>query len=187
MLPSKMPYHQASTLQSSAMKYSLRIRAGFTIVEVALAATILLVGFAGMAEALIIGSGMLDTARKQAIAAQIIQSEIEYWRLQPWTTITGTGSSALTTHEADYLANYPEFASNSLTTLAGNLFKFSRTVSYVPDRSNQILQVAMTVTWISITGKSTSETWTSTSSKLHSRSCNAYIGKYGLNVSYQKL
>ena len=52
------------------MKYSLRIRAGFTIVEVALAATILLVGFAGMAEALIIGSGMLDTARKQTIAAR---------------------------------------------------------------------------------------------------------------------
>ena len=59
------------------MKYSLRIRSGFTLVEVALAATILLVGFAGMAAALMIGSEMLDTARKQTIAAQIMQGEIE--------------------------------------------------------------------------------------------------------------
>ena len=169
------------------MKYSLRIRAGFTLVEVALAATILLVGFAGMAEALMIGSGMLDTARKQTIAAQIMQSEIEYWRLRPWTTITDTGASGLKTSDhPDYLDRYPEFASGNLAALASTSFKFSRTVSYVPDRSNQILQVAMTVTWISITGKPTSETWASTSSKLHSRSCNAYIGKYGLNVAYQK-
>jgi Tfp pilus assembly protein PilV len=180
------------------MRSTLKIRAGFTLVEVALAATILLVGFAGMAEALIIGSGMLDTARKQTIAAQIIQSEIEYWRLQPWTTITDTGPSGLTTHDADYLANYPEFASSSLATLVSTSFKFSRTVTYVPNRSNQILQVKMTVAWISSTGRLSSETWlnlhydpisevwTSTSSKLHLRSCNAYIGKYGLNVSHQK-
>ena len=169
------------------MQHSLRIRAGFTLVEVALAATILLVGFAGMAEALMIGSGMLDTARKQTIAAQIMQSEIEYWRLRPWTTITDTGASGLKTSDhPDYLDSYPEFASSSLATLAGTSFKFSRTVSYVPDRSNQILQVAMTVTWISITGKPTPEMWASNSRKVHSRSSNAYIGKYGLNVSYQK-
>jgi Tfp pilus assembly protein PilV len=176
-----MPYHQASTLQSSAMKYSLRIRAGFTIVEVALAATILLVGFAGMATALIIGSDMLDTARKQTIAAQIMQSETEYWRLQPWTTITGT--SGLKTNDFDYLANYPEFASSSLATLAGTSFMFSRTVSYVPNRSNQILQVAMTVKWKNVAGPWASIT---NAKQLHFRSCNAYIGKYGLNVSYQK-
>ena len=46
------------------MMHSPRNRSGFTLVEVALAATILLVGFAGMATALIIGSEMLDTARK---------------------------------------------------------------------------------------------------------------------------
>ena len=68
------------------MKYSLRIRSGFTLVEVALAATILLVGFAGMAAALMIGSEMLDTARKQTIAAQIMQGEIAITCAEDWTT-----------------------------------------------------------------------------------------------------
>ena len=173
------------------MKYSLRIRSGFTLVEVVLAGTILMFGFGGMVEALMIGSEMLDTASKQTIAAQIMQAEIDYLRLKDWTTITSSP-------DPDYLANYPEFASSNLAALAGQSFKFTRTISYVPDHSNQILQVKMTVAWISITGKLSSESWlnlhydpiseawTSTSSKLHLRSCNAYIGKYGLNVSYQK-
>ena len=74
MTQSKMPCHQTPPLKAGAITHSPRNRSGFTLVEVALAATILLVGFAGMAEALIIGSEMLDTARKQTIAAQIMQS-----------------------------------------------------------------------------------------------------------------
>jgi Tfp pilus assembly protein PilV len=153
------------------MKYSLRIRSGFTIVEVALAATILLVGFAGMAEALIIGSEMLDTARKQTIAAQIVQTEIEYLRLKDWTTIQNLLSSA--TPDPPYLSNYPEFAQTSLASFAGTRFSFARQVN--SDPHTNLRSITMTVSWTSITGKP------------HSRSCNAYIGKYGLNVSYQKL
>ena len=160
----------------SAMRFPRKKGWGFTLIEVALGATILAVGFAGMVEALALGSEMLDTAREQTIAAQVMQGEVEYWRLQPWTTTIG--SSGLKTHSADYLANYPEFASTSLVALAssqaGSQFKFARTVAYVSGRSNQILQVTMTVTWTSITGKS------------HSRSCNAYVGRYGLHVTYQK-
>ena len=89
-------------------------RRGFTLIEVALASTILLVGFVGMIEALAVGSEMLDTARKQTIAAQIMQGEIEYLRLQSWSTIQG-----LTTTTSDYLSNYPEFNTSSLATIAG--------------------------------------------------------------------
>jgi Tfp pilus assembly protein PilV len=162
---------------SSTMQYPRERRLGFTLIEVALGATILAVGFVGMVEALALGSEMLDTAREQTNAAQIMQGEIEYWRLQPWATIIG--SSGLKTNGADILANYPEFSSTSLAMLAASLtgssFKFSRTVTYVSGRSNLILQVQMTVTWTSVTGKT------------HSRSMNSYIGRYGLNVSYQKL
>ena len=152
------------------MRSALKIRSGFTLVEVALAATILLVGFAGMAEALIIGSEMLDTARKQTIAAQIMQTEIDYLRLKDWTTI-----QYLTSTSPDYLSSsvYPEFAQTSLASFAGTSFTFARQVNY-PDPHSNLRWITMTVSWTSITGKP------------HSRSSNIYLGKYGLNVSYQK-
>ena len=156
------------------MKYSLRIHSGFTIVEVALAATILLVGFAGMATALMIGSEMLDTARKQTITAQIIQAEVEYLRLKDWPTIQGLASTS-----SDFLSTYPDFAPTSLAAaFTGTKFKFARQVNY-PDPHPNLRSITMTVSWTSLNGSWTTGT-------LHSRSCNAYIGKYGLNVSYQK-
>jgi Tfp pilus assembly protein PilV len=151
------------------MKYSLRIRAGFTLVEVALAATILLVGFAGMAEALMIGSEMLDTAHKQTIAAQIMQAEVEYLRLKDWPTIQNLTSTA-----PAYLSDgiYPEFAQTTLSSFAGTRFTFARQVN--ADPYPNLRWITMTVSWTSITGKP------------HSRSSNIYLGKYALNVSYQK-
>lgn len=61
------------------------------------AATILVVGFIGMIEAVTIGSGMMDHARRQTLANQIINHEIEQLRLQTWTAISlmPTSSTAL--------------------------------------------------------------------------------------------
>jgi Tfp pilus assembly protein PilV len=153
------------------MKTAPRRSSGFTLIEVALASTILLVGFIGMIEALAVGSEMLDTARKQTIAAQIMEAEIEYLRLQSWTAIQG-----LTSRSSDYLANYPDFQQASLSglaTFAGTSFKFSRQMGN-PDPHTNLRQITMTVSWTSITGKP------------HSRTSNVYIGRYGLSASYQK-
>ena len=149
------------------MKCAPKTHSGFTLIEVALAATILGVAFVGMVEALAIGSEMLDTARKQTIAAQIMQAEAEYLRMQPWSTISSLASTS-----ADSLSNYSDFASTNLATFAGTSFKFSRTVNTDPHAN--LRWITMTVSWTSITGKA------------HQRSSNLYIGKYGLNVSYQK-
>ena len=147
----------------------IKNRLGFTLIEVALASTILVVGFVGMIEALAVGSEMLDTARKQTIAAQIMQGEIEYLRLQSWTSI-----QSLTTSSADYIGNYPEFSSTSLLAKWGTSFKFARQM-VSPDPHPNLRQVNLTVSWTSITGKP------------HSRSVSAYIGRYGLNVCYQRM
>jgi uncharacterized protein (TIGR02598 family) len=144
-------------------------RSGFTLIEVALGVTILAVGFMGMIEGMVIGYEMLETAHKQTIAAQIMQGEVEYLRMQPWSTIQGLNSTS-----AAYLSTYTEFASTSLATVAGTSLTFARQVASSDPHPN-LRQITMTVTWTSFTGTS------------HSRSCNAYIGKYGLNVSYQKL
>ncbi len=145
-----------------------RNRLGFTLIEVALASTILVVGFVGLIEALALGSEMLDTARKQTVAAQIIDGENEYLHMQNWSTI-----QSLTSTSPDYLSNYSEFHSSNLASLAGTSFKFSRTMVN-PDPHPYLRQMTLTVTWTSITGKS------------HSRSCSVYVGRNGLNVSYRK-
>lgn len=167
-------------VRSSTKRSPGKNRFGFTLIDVALGATILAVGFVGMLEALGLGSQMLDTARQQTIAAQIMQGEMTYWHLQSWSTITSAGSSGLNDHVADIIANYPEFASTKLATLTGDRFKLARSVIDVAGRTDlnghtALKQITMTVTWTGITGHT------------HSRSMNAYIGKFGLNVSYRKM
>src|SRR5664279_1009776 len=68
------------------MKSSIKRTSGFTIVEVAMATAVLAIALAGMVQAMGVGSEMLDTARKQTIASQVIQSEIERLRMLTWTT-----------------------------------------------------------------------------------------------------
>jgi prepilin-type N-terminal cleavage/methylation domain-containing protein len=67
---------------------------GFTIVEVMMASVILVVGFMGMIEAVTVTSGMMDHARRQALANQIINHEIENLRVLSWD-ITGSTNDLL--------------------------------------------------------------------------------------------
>jgi Tfp pilus assembly protein PilV len=156
------------------MKPPHRHCAGFTLLEVALGATILAVGFVGLIEGMTYASEMLDTARKQTLAAQVMQADVEYLRMQPWSTISGLPTGTTGPYVLTDNSHFPEFSSTSLATMAGTTVKFARTVASSNPHTN-LRQITMTVTWTSITGKS------------HSRSCSAYIGKYGLSVSYQKL
>ena len=58
---------------------------GFTIVEVMMAATILLVGFMGVISSVTISAEMMATARRQTLAAQILDQEIEKLRYLTWS------------------------------------------------------------------------------------------------------
>jgi prepilin-type N-terminal cleavage/methylation domain-containing protein len=140
---------------------------GFTLIEVALAATILVVSFVGLIEALAIGSEMLDTASKQTLASQIVSAEADYVRTQSWSAVQGLPSTS-----PDFLGNYAEFYGSDLASLAGHSLKFSRQV-HSPDPHSDLRQMTLTVSWTGITGRS------------HSRSCDIYVGKNGLRISYR--
>ena len=155
--------------ESGKMKSSFKLTGGFTIVEVAMATAVLAIGLAGMVQAMGVGSEMLDTARKQTIASQVIQSEIERLRMLTWTA----GSMPSDLNVTDLPATVSVNASLAQVAPA-NLFNCTRTVQLASGRSD-LRQVTITVSWTGITGKT------------HSRSTNVYIGKYGLNVAYQKL
>jgi hypothetical protein len=59
-----------------------------------MAAAILVVGFIGMIEAITLASGMMDHARRQTLANQILNHEIEALRLQSWTGIAALPTSS---------------------------------------------------------------------------------------------
>lgn len=67
---------------------------GFTLVEVMMAATFLVVGFIGMIEAVALSTTMMDHGRRQAYASQIINNEIEKLRLSSWTTVSTLPTSS---------------------------------------------------------------------------------------------
>jgi len=59
-----------------------------------MAAVILTVGFMGLIEAVTICSGMMDQARRQTLASQILTHEIESLRMVDWATISSLPTTA---------------------------------------------------------------------------------------------
>jgi hypothetical protein len=161
---------------------------GFTIMEVALAATVLALTLVGMIGVIESGTQMLDLSRKQTIATQILHSEIDQLRLLSWSTISGypsgngyppgptTLDSANDPSFATFVANYPQ---------AATIFTLTRTVSCVqPVQANQnpspypnpplLLQVTFTISWTGVTGLQ------------YTRVGTTYVGANGLSVAYQR-
>lgn len=130
----------------------------FTLVEVFFAAGLMLVGVVGMIQALTIGSEMLDVARKQTLAEQIIQSEIDKVRMNSWTAIKALPASATIT------------INTSLQTVCAG-FTCTRTATSV---KTDMRKLKFTVTWTGNTGRS------------YTRTGETYLGKNGLHVSYQR-
>ena len=164
---------------------ALSLSKGFTIVEVMMASVILVVGFVGMIQAITLGSEMLATARRQTLAAQILDHEIGRLRLKDWTYISALTSSASATYSSD------QASINTAIAASGVSFTLSSTVSTI---TTDLREVAFTVTWTK-SGTNTAATtptgsWLSQLSfsspspiaRTYTRKSTAYFGKYGLNL-----
>lgn len=164
-------------------------QSGFTIVEVMMAAVILVVGFMGMIQAVTMGSEMLATARRQNIAAQILTHEIERLRLDNWTAISALSTSAAATYTSD------SSAINTAISGSGVTFTLARTVTTL---TTDLREVTFTVTWIksgtTTAAPTTTGSWLQQLSfyreapirRTYTRSSTAYFGKYGLNLNVQR-
>ena len=80
-----------------ANSFPHRIRAGFTIVEVMVAAAVLALGIASVVTVSQRGLQALDTARNLAGASQLMQSEMERLRLMSWVQLQAVQDSGETT------------------------------------------------------------------------------------------
>jgi Tfp pilus assembly protein PilV len=157
----------------------------FSLVEVMMAAVILLVGFIGLIDALTLSSQLLDNARKQQMAAQIIDGELDALHACSWTTLTSMADGVTYTMTVDNAGNAGgSVAYFSLTNNTGMLAQakgFSCTLVASYKRPNGA--TAATVTFVKV---SCTVTWTGNTGKSYARTTEAYYSKYGLNISYQK-
>ena len=146
-----------------------------------MATTILTVGFIGLIQAVTICSGMMDQARRQTLANQILDHEIEQLRFLDWPGISALSTAPQSLiidsqFDGDRLA-----LGDNLTASAPVKFTATRVVNDVVD---SLRQVTITVTWVVTSSRK--DTSGSAVQFTYSRVNSAYLGNNGLNLSYQR-
>lgn len=146
------PTPPPAALPSAAMTRRRRMKSGFTIVEVAMAAAVMAFVIMTSLTTLQFGMNSLDTARNMTLAAQVMQSEMEILRLQNWTQIAALPASAT----VDPRTTISSGSDSSLDTMLNSIasrFTCTRTVADISGRSN-IKLISLTVVWSGIDGRS---------------------------------
>ena len=117
---------------------------GFTILEVALASTIMALGLSTAIFVMQAGFKAIDVARDNTLASQILQSEMERLRLMPWSNSTSALDSIteLVTPETVSLSDM--FSSSAVLA---SRFTVERTITPDSTRSGDVRYIRITVTW----------------------------------------
>lgn len=136
----------------------LRGSAGFTIVEVAMAAGVLAFVLATSLVALQSGFRTLDVARGTTLASQILQSEMERLRMKSWADIIALPASE-TLDGATFFTTNPEVAGK---------YTITRTVTADASRPGEVVYIGITVQWRSY------------DQQLHTRTFQSMYAKNGL-------
>ena len=148
--------------------------------EVALASTVLALTLVGMIGAIESGAQVLELSRKQTVAAQILHGELDQLRLQSWSTVTTSpytaGPTTLTNANDTVLSGFWP----SVQNWSG--FSLTRTITCLQPAANPypyastplLLQITFTVQWTGMSGR------------IYVRNATTYLGRSGLNLSYQR-
>ncbi|MGH7955484.1 MAG: type IV pilus modification PilV family protein [Opitutaceae bacterium] len=154
---------------------------GFTLMEVMIAATVMVLAISSSIIVLQQGLRAIDTARYSTLAGQILQSQMEKLRLLNWTQMTHTVASPGTSYGA---INFTTFPAEVAAVPTAEMMRF--TAGGVPSRCAQsivpldaplgapasaatMLQITLTATWKGLDGRP------------HSLSYVTYYGKSGLS------
>ena len=135
----------------------------FTLLEVMVAATVMMFGVVGMIQVVVSGSEMLDVARRQTVATQIIHSQIDQYRAAIPTSWSSISNGTTTV----------DLSATSFAAVSSG-FSCSRTIANVKT-DGTLKKVTYTVTWTGNTGQS------------YTRTGSTYIGKNGLYVAFQRI
>ncbi|MEY4489880.1 MAG: hypothetical protein RIQ79_2388 [Verrucomicrobiota bacterium] len=159
--------HQRPPVTASG-KASLRRQRnrGFTVLEVTMAAFVLIFGICSAILTLKSGINAIDTARDTTLASQILQSEMERIRLLPWDTtstysyvdpVTGRTEQKLKPAivripASEALDLTTIFPASVLTSTMTKSFTATRTIADVTGKSGEMKEISIVVTWISFDG-----------------------------------
>lgn len=161
---------------SSVTPTSVRLRPcrrrsrGFTILEVALAATVMALGISSSMIAMQTGFKALDVARDTTLASQILQSEMERIRLMAWSNTATTAIDSITELPASEEVSLAAMFSSS--TALAEKFRVVRTVEPGSYRTEYVRYITISVTWRSFDGRT------------HTRSFRSMYAKNGLYDYY---
>jgi type II secretory pathway pseudopilin PulG len=143
---------------------------GFTIVEVMVAASVMVLALSSSIIVLQQGLRALDTARYSTLAGQILQSQMEKLRLLTWTQLTNTtsGPVAYTTFTPDLSST--ESAQINRFTAGGQVGKCAMSIVDADGVFGATMKkITLTATWTGMDGRS------------HSLSYITYYGKNGIS------
>lgn len=130
---------------------------GFTLIEVMVASAVLILVFVSAIGAMTIGFRMLEDARFNTLASQVLQSEVENLRLKNWSDLTALPASEVVT------------ISSKFSTATFGRFTCVRKITSVRADTRRIV-VALR--------------WNSMSGKVNVRTYTTYMTKDGLNDYY---
>lgn len=130
--------------------------AGFTLVEVALSATVMLFVIAGMLSAVTSGAQMLDSSNRMVTASDLITHHVNELRLEGWDTVS----------------NLPANRTLTVPTRFSNVAKGMTIQRTVVEEQTDLYRVTFAVSWIGITGRAYTE------------SEDALFAKNGLSATY---
>lgn len=159
---------QANPLSATAgtpAQARARRRAGFTLFEVMIAATILVLIISTSLTVLQTGMRAVDTARNMTLAGQISQSALEVHRLQNWTQIAALPASS-NVNISDAISSGNTTALDATLSSVTSRFTCSQTVTEF--KTNMRL-ITVTVSWRGNDGRA------------HSLASQARYAKNGLN------
>jgi type II secretory pathway pseudopilin PulG len=133
-------------------------RRGFTIVEVMMAAAVMVFGIASSLITLQFGMRSVDTARNMTLASQIMQSEVEILRLQNWAQIVALQTAQTTSTTPTLINPATTISTGTSTSLDATLtaiaarFTCTRLISDISGRAN-IKQITLNVSWTGVDGR----------------------------------
>jgi type II secretory pathway pseudopilin PulG len=153
------------------MKRPTRSR-GFTIVEVMVAATVMVLAISSSIIVLQHGLRAIDTARYTTLAGQILQSQMEKLRLLTWAQLTNTTYGPSATAYATFTPDITSVATAQINRffVGSDSGKCSQSIVAAPPPYDSTLKkITLTANWVGLDGRT------------HSLSYISYYGHNGIS------
>lgn len=150
-----------------------RRRRGFTIPEVIVATTILVIGFVGLYGAMSFGWTMVKHSREDMRATEIMDQKMEQIRLYSWLQVTNNTGSGCFMNPAPFPQYYDPSRTTTIPVYWCQMRVTNVPSSFPSSYTNDMCMVSIVVLWTNHNGGSSITT--------HARTNQTYVAHYGIH------